>query len=98
MTYALRFLPEVEEDTISVYLWYEAKALHRREFLWRKYTEINEKLNNLFVGKDFVGTSRDVGLIFHQRVWIRYALSGRTKWSGSTYGQRERDGGAYRGK
>ncbi len=37
MTYALRFLPEVEEDIISVYLWYEAKALGiGEEFLWRK--------------------------------------------------------------
>lgn len=26
MTYTLRFLPEVEEDVIAGYMWYEAKA------------------------------------------------------------------------
>jgi len=26
MTYTLRFLPEVEDDAISGYSWYEAKA------------------------------------------------------------------------
>ena len=26
MTYTLRFLPEVEEDVIAAYAWYEAKA------------------------------------------------------------------------
>ena len=26
MTYALRFLPEVEEDVIGGYIWYEAKS------------------------------------------------------------------------
>jgi toxin ParE1/3/4 len=27
MTYTLRFLPDVEEDAIGGYLWYEAKSL-----------------------------------------------------------------------
>ena len=26
MTYVLRFLPEVEEDAIAAYAWYEEKA------------------------------------------------------------------------
>ena len=26
MTYAIRFLPEVEEDVVAVYSWYEEKA------------------------------------------------------------------------
>lgn len=34
MTYSLRFLPEVEEDVIGAYAWYEAKSLGLgKEFL-----------------------------------------------------------------
>jgi len=34
MTYELRFLPEVEEDVIAGYLWYEAKSSGLGEDLW----------------------------------------------------------------
>ena len=43
MTYTLRFLPEVEEDAIGGYLWYEAKSLGLgEEFLRMFYVSAGE--------------------------------------------------------
>lgn len=38
MTYALRFVPEVEDDAVAAYVWYERKAAGLgRDFLRRLY-------------------------------------------------------------
>jgi hypothetical protein len=43
MTYTLHFLPEVEEDVISGYIWYEAKSRGLgEEFLRMFYASTNE--------------------------------------------------------
>ncbi|MBI4825505.1 MAG: type II toxin-antitoxin system RelE/ParE family toxin [Nitrospirae bacterium] len=48
MTYTLRFLPEVEEDVINGYFWYESKSRGLGEdFLRMFYAYANEILWNL---------------------------------------------------
>ena len=43
MTYTLRLLPEVEEDVINGYIWYEAKSRGLGEdFLRMFYASVNE--------------------------------------------------------
>ena len=43
MTYALRFLPEVEEDVFNGYIWYETKSRGLGEdFLRMFYASANE--------------------------------------------------------
>lgn len=43
MTFALRFLPEVEEDVIAGYAWYEEKAPGLgEEFLRMAYARVSE--------------------------------------------------------
>ena len=43
MTYTLRFLPEIEEDAISGYVWYESKSRGLGEdFLRMFYASANE--------------------------------------------------------
>jgi plasmid stabilization system protein ParE len=43
MTYTLRFLPEVEDDVINGYIWYEAKSRGLgEEFLRIFYASANE--------------------------------------------------------
>ncbi len=47
MTYALRFLPEVEEDAINGYMWYESKSSGLGEdFLRMFYASANELIGN----------------------------------------------------
>ena len=47
MTYDLRFLPEVEEDVINGYLWYEDKSRGLGEdFLRMFYASSNELMGN----------------------------------------------------
>ena len=47
MTFALRFLPEVEDDVINGYLWYEEKSRGLGEdFLRMFYASANEILCN----------------------------------------------------
>ena len=47
MTYSLRFLPEVEEDIIGGYVWYEAKSSGiGGEFLRMFYASTGEILRN----------------------------------------------------
>lgn len=47
MTYTLRFLPEVEDDIISGYIWYEAKSRGLGEdFLRMFYASANEITRN----------------------------------------------------
>lgn len=47
MTYSLRFLPEVEDDAINAYYWYEAKANGLGEdFLRMFYARASEMIWN----------------------------------------------------
>ncbi|TAN43273.1 MAG: type II toxin-antitoxin system RelE/ParE family toxin [Nitrospirae bacterium] len=47
MTYTLRFIPEIEEDVINGYVWYEAKSRGLgEEFLRMFYACANELLWN----------------------------------------------------
>ena len=47
MTYDLSFLPEVEDDVISAYSWYEEKALGLgEEFLRIFYASVNNISRN----------------------------------------------------
>ena len=47
MTYALRFLPEVEDDAVAAYIWYEQKAPGLgEEFLRTFYVGAQELLWN----------------------------------------------------
>lgn len=47
MTYALRFLPEVEDDAVNGYIWYEIKSAGLGEdFLRAFYTSLNEIPSN----------------------------------------------------
>ena len=47
MTYTLRFIPEIEEDVINGYVWYETKSRGLGEdFLRMFYAYVNEILLN----------------------------------------------------
>jgi hypothetical protein len=59
MTYDLRFLPEVEEDVIAGYLWYEEKARGLgEEFLRVFYACVNELLRNALLYQKVYGEFR----------------------------------------
>jgi len=50
MTYDLRFLPEVEDDVIAGYSWYEEKARGLgEEFLRMFYASVNELPRNALI-------------------------------------------------
>lgn len=59
MTYDLHFLPEVEEDAISGYSWYEGKARGLGEdFLRVFYTCVNEITRNPLLCQKVYGEFR----------------------------------------
>ncbi|MBW1820916.1 MAG: type II toxin-antitoxin system RelE/ParE family toxin, partial [Deltaproteobacteria bacterium] len=59
MTYDLRFLPEVEEDVMAAYSWYEEKALGLgEEFLRMFYACANEILRNALLYRKVYGDFR----------------------------------------
>jgi len=59
MTYTLFFLPEVEEDVFSGYLWYEEKAAGLgEEFLRLFYAFSHELVRNPLLHRKVSGTFR----------------------------------------
>jgi plasmid stabilization system protein ParE len=59
MTYALQFLPEVEEDLIGGYVWYGAKSAGvGEEFLRVFYAGANEILRNPMLCQKVYGEFR----------------------------------------
>lgn len=66
MTYALRFLPEVEDDVIAAYAWYEEKAPELgEEFLQVFYAYAGSILQNPLLYPK-------VHLDFRRRLLIRF--------------------------
>jgi plasmid stabilization system protein ParE len=59
MTYDLRFLPEVEQDVIAGYSWYEEKARGLgEEFLHMFYASANELFRNPLIYQKVYGDFR----------------------------------------
>lgn len=59
MTYTLRFLPEVEEDLINGYFWYEEKEKGLgEEFLFVFYDNVNRIIDNPLIYRKVYGDFR----------------------------------------
>ncbi|NTV06173.1 MAG: hypothetical protein HGA59_06670 [Chlorobiaceae bacterium] len=61
MTYSLEFLPEVEEDVITGYVWYEAKSKGLGDDFLRIFYDAAKKINGILYSiPKFIGISDGV--------------------------------------